>query len=45
MAMEMFGLFGEIEQNYPIQAVVFLPDGTGFYTAGEDGVVRLWGVP
>jgi len=30
---------------YPIRAISFLPDGSGFYTAGGDGVIRLWGVP
>lgn len=45
MAMEMYGYFGGMRRTYALQALVFLPDGTGFYTAGDDGIVRLWGLP
>ena len=37
--------FDRLPQYYPLREVLFLPDGSGIYTVGEDGIVRFWGVP
>ncbi len=43
--LEMFGYSDRTLQHYAIRALVFLPDGTGLYSVGDDGMLRLWGVP
>ncbi|MGD8457488.1 MAG: WD40 repeat domain-containing protein [Anaerolineales bacterium] len=38
-------LLGEITPDYEIEDIAFSPDGRIIAVSGEDGLIRIWGVP
>jgi WD40 repeat protein len=43
--VEFFDRFSFAPPFLSSLSVLFQPDGTGIYSAGADGIVRLWGLP